>query len=404
MNILFITQTLSLGGTEKHITNILPSLIKQNHNITLLILRKKYDEKLLELLKQSNVRVLFLNKTNVFENIFIQSLRRCFVSFNISFVHDKLLNKKIISISLHLKKFILLNIDIVNSIKILLLIRKLNIDTLVTFNNRTNRINHLVSKTCKIKTIISKRGENYGFDNYQYLRAIKYNFADAIIVNSLEFKVQLMKMGVAQQKINLIYSGVPKFKKNPTFITQKKINIVYLANFREVKDHITFIRSIKYLEKSINQKDWEVYCIGSDKNSYLKYLIDYAKKLDINYKINWILNPSNIQDYLSMAHIAVHTSRSEGLANSILELMSMGLPIISTKVGAHNDIIKDKINGFLVNQGDYYRISKLLYLLINNKKMRVQIGKQSYENYKNNFTLEECVFKYNSIIENLKRH
>ena len=35
MNILFITQTLSLGGTEKHITNILPSLIKQNHNITL---------------------------------------------------------------------------------------------------------------------------------------------------------------------------------------------------------------------------------------------------------------------------------------------------------------------------------------------------------------------------------
>jgi len=61
---------------------------------------------------------------------------------------------------------------------------------------------------------------------------------------------------------------------------------------------------------------------------------------------------SNVQDYLFCADIFCMSSIYEGLPISMIEAMSVGLPIVSTNVGGIPDIIEDGVNGFLVNDLD----------------------------------------------------
>ena len=59
--------------------------------------------------------------------------------------------------------------------------------------------------------------------------------------------------------------------------------------------------------------------------------------------------------------------------------MSYSLPIISTRVGGIPEIVKDGINGFLINPGDKKAIYDSIVSLMNNKELRENMGKKSKE-------------------------
>lgn len=52
-----------------------------------------------------------------------------------------------------------------------------------------------------------------------------------------------------------------------------------------------------------------------------------------------------LPSYLSLAHIFIRPSLSEGLGNSFIEAMAMGIPIIGTPVGGIVDFLKDEETG-----------------------------------------------------------
>jgi glycosyltransferase involved in cell wall biosynthesis len=75
-----------------------------------------------------------------------------------------------------------------------------------------------------------------------------------------------------------------------------------------------------------------------------------------NVKFAGNLNKSVIPDTLSRSQLFLFTSDIEGTPTSVLEAMAVGLPIISTNAGGLNAIIKDHVNGFIIE--DYDDIKK----------------------------------------------
>ncbi len=51
--------------------------------------------------------------------------------------------------------------------------------------------------------------------------------------------------------------------------------------------------------------------------------------------------------YLSLSHLFIRPSETEGLGNAFLEAMAMGLPVVATPVGGIVDFIQDNTTGFL---------------------------------------------------------
>ena len=78
----------------------------------------------------------------------------------------------------------------------------------------------------------------------------------------------------------------------------------------------------------------------------------------------------NIKKILEKTDIFICTSNSEGGPIALWEAMSMGIPVVSTKVGGASQYIKNGINGYLCNIGDSENISNKIYKLMLNSNLR----------------------------------
>ena len=61
----------------------------------------------------------------------------------------------------------------------------------------------------------------------------------------------------------------------------------------------------------------------------------------------------------------------------MLESLASGVPVISTKVGLAQDIIKNNKNGFLINKNDDKNLVKKLKLLLIKKNNLKKLKKKS---------------------------
>ena len=84
-------------------------------------------------------------------------------------------------------------------------------------------------------------------------------------------------------------------------------------------------------------------------------------------KIEWIK--------IAMDHdIFINTSKIDNMPVSILEMMALGLPIISTNVGGIPFILKSRKNSILVNNNDFNSMADSIKFLIDEPEYACEIS------------------------------
>ena len=86
--------------------------------------------------------------------------------------------------------------------------------------------------------------------------------------------------------------------------------------------------------------------------------------------------------------VPIHT---EGFSNALLEAMAMGLPIITTPVGANVDMIESK-GGVIVNVGDSNSIMEAIDN-IKDSMIRAKMSEWNLNKVKNEYTTEKIMNK-----------
>lgn len=116
----------------------------------------------------------------------------------------------------------------------------------------------------------------------------------------------------------------------------------------------------------------------------LKYI---AEQMGVAKRITWLgkVSHEDMPRYLEASDIFIRSSRSEGLGNSFLEAMAIGLPIIGTSVGGIPDFLKKGETGVFCQSGDYisirHAVDSLLEDPILNQKIRGQGQALVQKNY-----------------------
>ena len=132
--------------------------------------------------------------------------------------------------------------------------------------------------------------------------------------------------------------------------------------------------------------------VGPDKDKSLESFKAYAKSKKLNITFTGKLKK---KEWLSLAanfDIFINTTRIDNIPVSVLEAISLGLPIISTKVGGIPYLIKDKYNGLLVESDDAQAMSLAIDYLITHpeeaQKMTLN-AQEGLEKYSWNFVKAE---------------
>lgn len=104
--------------------------------------------------------------------------------------------------------------------------------------------------------------------------------------------------------------------------------------------------------------------------------------------------------YMRKAEIFVLPSYQEGMPIALLEAMSFGLPVISTRVSAIPEIIEEGKNGFLIEPGDVDSLVERICLLLENHKLRAAMRAQNLVAARR-FSLKEIVKEWNIVYQSL---
>lgn len=106
----------------------------------------------------------------------------------------------------------------------------------------------------------------------------------------------------------------------------------------------------------------------------------------------------DIQIQLSNADIFILPSKFESFPLSILEAMSLGLPIIATRTGGVREMVFDKHNGYIINYLNDEELKNSMRNLYENEKLRISQGNYSLRLFEEKFIISKCVEKIESLI------
>lgn len=210
--------------------------------------------------------------------------------------------------------------------------------------------------------------------------------ADQVIVPSKYLKDIVIGWGVEEKKINIIYNSF--IQKHKGIKIQKQNNLTQILSVGRLVKWKGFDTLIKIMPELLKENPNFELIIGGEgpEEKNLKEMIQ-KEGLENNVKIIKMMNSQEVLMWLQQADIFVLNTGYEGLSHTILEAMSVSIPVITTNVGGNPELIKIYEKGKLVEYNNQQQLKKAILELYNEPKLR----EKSVENSKK--FLEGFVFE-----------
>lgn len=197
--------------------------------------------------------------------------------------------------------------------------------------------------------------------------------ADGIIVDCIETKKSIRRIGNYEGKIKVIYEGVDTSMFFP--VNQRKrdtFNITFLGGLRKQKG----VRDLMAAAPAIISKIPHARIIFVGDGPERQHLKHMCSSLGLDNNVIFMGNqPRNrVSSILRGSDCFILPSWSEGISMAILEAAATGLPIVATRAGGTVELIKNGENGLLVDQRSPATIAELIVWLSQNPDKAEEIG------------------------------
>jgi len=205
-----------------------------------------------------------------------------------------------------------------------------------------------------------------------------------IICVSQEIANDLKSIDVPEKKLAVISSGINlvEFKnadenKIADLRNQyPKPIIISIGVLRPAKGFKYLIDAFKIIKEKFGEATLIIIGDGSDR-------AELEKQVENTSGIYFLGRQDHVRviEYLKAADIFVLASifmkgDREGTSNSIMDAMAAGLPVVATKVGGNPYLVKEGINGFLVEDKNSNELAGAMIKLIDNpeicEKMKIK--------------------------------
>jgi len=227
---------------------------------------------------------------------------------------------------------------------------------------------------------------------------IALSFSDSIFVQTEKMRKDLLQelshrrifapVRSAGSRIHVMPNGV-EIRGRRNFEGEKLVYVGRLTRKKGVEYLISAMRSVK-------EVDLLIVGDGPDRQR--------LEKMAAGLRVKFIgmVSPDRVYDYLEQAKILILPSFYEGLPNVILEAMSLGVPVIATRVGGIPDLVRQKETGLLVEPGGVDELAIGIKKLIEDDDLRRRVSKNCLGEVKK-YSWDHVVERFENLIERVVR-
>ena len=305
--------------------------------------------------------------------------------------------------------------DFLSAWKLYWIFKKEKPDIVHTHSSKTGFLGRVLAKMAGVPRVIHT---THGFPFHPYqnrisrcfyaiLETYASFFSDFnVFVNLYEKELAIHKLGFNKNKALTIYNGILPFHTQKvyeeSYLENDTLKIVSVLRFSKQKNIISTIKqAVKVVKRFKNVHftfigDGELYeeCCNIVNNSFVAEISDFNPIENITLS-GWV---SDIPEKLLSFDVFLLNSLWEGLPISILEAMSVSLPIICSNIKGNNELVSSS-NGWLIDPLDSNALENVISEILENKNILKEKGNDSLKKVTNLFHYELFISEYEKIYD-----
>lgn len=387
--ITFLMKVMKGGGAERVISLLTDAFAERNHNVTLIITHQPLCE---ADLSDINKKVKVISLTDEIK----KEKKLTFFSKLIMF-YARLIGK-LYPEKGSVLKYYSRNYDSVSWLKNYFRNHKKSVA--VAFLYDTIFLT-LLAKHKTNKIIISERGDPAQSASSKTVAAfMKTEFpkADNIVFQSPDAKKWYEENTPATGTVifNPVKSDLPE-----PYTGKRKKRVVNFCRISSQKNLEKLVCAFSMFHVAYPEYELDIIGdpVGNDAEGYIEKVIRKIRHLGCEKCVHIQPARKDIHEYIKDYSMFVSSSDFEGMSNSMLEAMALGLPVICTDcpAGGARAIIKDGENGLLVPVGDMVKMFQAMIKLAENPDFAEKLS-QNAINVRNELSVEKIIEKWMEII------
>lgn len=371
MKVLLISETM-IDGVGKHVIDLIKHLDKKQLEIHVIHSKKRCDDRFRKIIQAYSNQVTFYE---------VASLTRTIGSKDVtSFRH------------------------------IMKLVRTIKPDIVHCHSSKAGVIGRICAKVCGVKQIYYTP-HAYASQNAELSKKkrVLYLFIERMLGRMFTSKTIHVSKGeeafALEHKIMkknnslVIYNGISKeatINQNENTLRKKydlsddQLIIGYVARLYHQKNPQEFINIAKVLVKQSSEVVFVLVGIGE----FEAEIVELIREEELEDNVILTGFQEHIADYYELFDIYLSTALYEGLPYTLIEAMRAGLPAVVSDVTGNNELIINKVNGFLYPVGDIDAAVMALECLIEDHALRANQSCSAIKLFSQEFTLDEMIKKH----------
>lgn len=247
---------------------------------------------------------------------------------------------------------------------------------------------------------------------YQWLRRAYNPFVSHFVALSRDLAGYLVdRVGVRAGKVAQLYNGVDAVRFHPAeglppiegcpFRRPDHWLVGTVGRMQTVKDQTLLARAfVRTLEMAPSLKGrLRLIMIGDGPlRGEARQILEQAGVADLA----WLPGERHdVPEILRGLDCFVLPSLAEGISNTILEAMAVGLPVVATRVGGNPELVIEGVTGRLVPSGDADAMAAALIAYASDPEQARAAGRAGRAEVERRFSLEAMVGAYQGLYDRL---
>lgn len=270
-----------------------------------------------------------------------------------------------------------------------------------------------------VKVISSKRNQMSRPDSFfkeGMLERWALRRADCVMAHSSEVFKELESVGVKAHKLKLVHNGINVTEYSNDELrradlrskfgwSNQEVVFIQTANLIPYKGHEFLLKALGKLSRRDNKlRPWRVVLVGQGTSSYTKKLQQIVNRLDLDGAVEFLGMRSDISSLLEASDVGLLLSAHEGFSNAILEYMASCKPTIATNVGGNKDAVEDEGTGFLISYENEEALAIKLGIFLQDTDKLLNMGYNARRKVEDDFSMTKCIEGYESIYSSFIKH
>jgi glycosyltransferase involved in cell wall biosynthesis len=267
----------------------------------------------------------------------------------------------------------------------------------------------IIAKILKSEVVLFIHGWNKKYEEIFFVSSniLKSYFfkCDSYIVLSKEFQSKLVNFGV-DKKVNLLTTIVDDNFASYSSVDgeeRENINLLFLARIKKQKGVLETLKAFQILKRS---SKYNLKLLIAGDGPYLDETIAYIEKKGLKDVeiLGFVKGNQKVEVFKKSDLYLFPTNHGEGMPTTVLEAMSMGLPVITTSVGGITDFFEGNKMGVLLDSTKPAHIAEKVQYLLNRPVLIKEISEYNYNYAKEHFYASKVAKRLEVIINEVAQN